>query len=131
MSIYLTDAAQQEFAAEVKRILEIQPALVSCLPKADWRRSFSPHYSRVQLANNVGLREAHGVSAPGRITRRQCTATLGGVRPLPGIPPLQTESATSVETNYPGSASAVRRKTSAFARRSRAFRKVTRLRASS
>jgi hypothetical protein len=61
-----------------------------------WRevQGLSPHYSRIQLANNAGLMETLVVGGPERITRRRCSATLRGVRPTPGIVPLQAGIAT-------------------------------------
>jgi hypothetical protein len=58
----------------------------------------SPHASRIQLANNAGLRETLVVGGPGRVTRRLCPVTLHPsrgtrdgypVRPSPRILPLQ------------------------------------------
>jgi len=72
-----------------------------CLPRGRAPRS-SPRYSRIQLANNAGLRESFVVKNPGRIERRRSTVTLHPsrgtrdgylVRPPPGIPSLQARSA--------------------------------------
>jgi len=68
-----------------------------------YREAPSPHYSRIQLANNAGLKEPLAVGGPGRIERRRYTVTLHPfhgrrdgypVRLAPGILRLQAGIAT-------------------------------------